>query len=111
MRTKKILSVLLARAMMSAMFTGCSGGDSTSTNSNTNADNSSNNTGTDDKGGASDSGEIKEFTAFRLCQKFFDIGILVYVIIQRNQRPRIIELRCTVTAVDKVGILPDRELQ
>ena len=64
MRTKKILSVLLATAMMSAMFTGCSGGDSTSTNSNTNADNSSNNTGTDDKGSASDSGEIKEFTAF-----------------------------------------------
>lgn len=70
MRKKKILSVLLATAMMSAMFTGCGGGGddaaSTNTNSgdNTSADASSSNSGDSANSGSSDSGEIKEFTAF-----------------------------------------------
>ncbi|EOS25042.1 multiple sugar transport system substrate-binding protein [Lachnospiraceae bacterium A4] len=70
MRKKKILSVLLATAMMSAMFTGCGGGGddaaSTNTNSgdNTSADVSSSNSGDSANSGSSDSGEIKEFTAF-----------------------------------------------
>lgn len=70
MRKKKILSVLLATAMMSAMFTGCGGGGddaaSTNTNSgdNTSADASSSNSGDSANSGSSGSGEIKEFTAF-----------------------------------------------
>ncbi len=70
MRKKKILSVLLATAMMSAMFTGCGGGGddaaSTNTNSgdNTSADVSSSNSGDSANSGSSGSGEIKEFTAF-----------------------------------------------
>lgn len=70
MRKKKILSVLLATAMISAMFTGCGGGGddaaSTNTNSgdNTSADASSSNSGDSANSGSSDSGEIKEFTAF-----------------------------------------------
>ena len=70
MRKEKILSVLLATAMMSAMFTGCGGGGddaaSTNTNSgdNTSADASSSNSGDSANSGSSDSGEIKEFTAF-----------------------------------------------
>lgn len=69
MRKKKILSVLLATAMMSAMFTGCGGGDdaaSTNTNSgnNASADASSSNSGDSTGSESSGSGEIKEFTAF-----------------------------------------------
>lgn len=70
MRKKKILSVLLATAMMSARFTGCGGGGddaaSTNTNSgdNTSADASSSNSGDSANSGSSGSGEIKEFTAF-----------------------------------------------
>ena len=67
MKTKKILSVLLAAAMMSAMFTGCGGGDSAQTGTNADADaNANSGTQTGDSGNkeASGSGEIKEFTAF-----------------------------------------------
>jgi putative aldouronate transport system substrate-binding protein len=68
MRKKKILSVLLATAMMSAMFTGCGGDDAASTNTNsgdnTSADASSSNSGDSANSGSSGSGEIKEFTAF-----------------------------------------------
>ena len=67
MKTKKILSVLLAAAMMSAMFTGCGGGDSAQTGTNSDADSNANSgTQTGDSGNkeASGSGEIKEFTAF-----------------------------------------------
>ena len=65
MKTKKILSVLLAAAMMSAMFTGCGGGDSAQTGTNADA-NANSGTQTGDSGNkeASGSGEIKEFTAF-----------------------------------------------
>ncbi len=65
MKTKKVLSVLLAAAMMSAMFTGCGGGETDTTSTGTNT-----NTGTDTSGSgessnnAAGSGEIKEFTAF-----------------------------------------------
>ena len=48
MRTKKILSVLLATAVMSAMLTGCGGDDATSTNSGTSGD-----TGTSANGSSS----------------------------------------------------------
>jgi len=73
MRKKKVLSVLLATAMMSAMFTGCGGGgdDAASTNTNSNADSSANADASSsgdskDSSGSesSGSGEIKEFTAF-----------------------------------------------
>ncbi len=57
MRKKKILSVLLATAMMSAMFTGCGGGGDDAASTNTNSGDSANS-------GSSGSGEIKEFTAF-----------------------------------------------
>ena len=63
MKTKKVLSGLLAAAMMSAMFTGCGGGETDTTSTGTN-------TGTDTSGSgessnnAANSGEIKEFTAF-----------------------------------------------
>ncbi len=63
MKTKKILSVLLAAAMMSAMFTGCSGGDSAQTGTNADAD-AGTQTGDSGNKEASGSGEIKEFTAF-----------------------------------------------
>ncbi len=65
MKTKKILSVLLAAAMMSAMFTGCGGGDSAQTGTDADA-NANSGTQTGDSGNkeASGSGEIKEFTAF-----------------------------------------------
>ncbi|MDE7323491.1 MAG: extracellular solute-binding protein [Lachnospiraceae bacterium] len=65
MRTKKILSVLLATAMMSAMFTGCSGSDSAQTGTSTN-EGASTGTQAGDSGNkeASNSGDIKEFTAF-----------------------------------------------
>lgn len=69
MRTKKILSVLLATAMMSAMFTGCGGGGgddaaSTNTNSGNNASADASNSGDSTGSESSGSGEIKEFTAF-----------------------------------------------
>ena len=67
MRKKKILSVLLATAMMSAMFTGCGGGDdaaSTNTNSGNNASADASNSGDSTGSESSGSGEIKEFTAF-----------------------------------------------
>ena len=64
MRTKKILSVLLATAVMSAMLTGCGGSDTASTNAGTGGDTNTSSSG-DSKGGeASNSGSIKEFTAF-----------------------------------------------
>lgn len=69
MRKKKILSVLLATAMMSAMFTGCGGGDAASTNTDANSSagaNKSADASSGDSTGSesSGSGEIKEFTAF-----------------------------------------------
>ncbi len=68
MRTKKILSVLLATAVMSAMLTGCGGDDATSTNSGTSGDTGTSANGSSsegNKGGeTSNSGNIKEFTAF-----------------------------------------------
>lgn len=69
MRKKKILSVLLATAMMSAMFTGCGGGDdAASTNTNSSSGNSASadasNSGDSANNESSGSGEIKEFTAF-----------------------------------------------
>ena len=65
MKTKKILSVLLAAAMMSAMFTGCGGGDSAQTGTDADANaNSGTQTGESGNKEASGSGEIKEFTAF-----------------------------------------------
>lgn len=60
MKTKKVLSVLMAAAVMSAMFTGCSKGDSGTTSTGTNAPASGDNA----NGSAAGSGEIKEFTAF-----------------------------------------------
>jgi len=64
MKTKKVLSVLLATAMVSAMFTGCGdGGDTDATSTNTNA--STNESVSGESGNStSGSGEIKEFTAF-----------------------------------------------
>lgn len=67
MRTKKILSVLLATAMMSAMFTGCSGGDSAQTGTNAGTDSGASadaQAGDSKNAEASNSGEVKEFTAF-----------------------------------------------
>lgn len=67
MRTKKILSVLLATAMMSAMFTGCSGGDSAQTGTNAGTDSGASagaQAGDSGNGKSSNSGEVKEFTAF-----------------------------------------------
>lgn len=65
MKTKKVLSVLMAAAVMSAMFTGCGGGDSgtastDATSTGTNAPASGENANDN----AAGSGEIKEFTAF-----------------------------------------------
>ena len=55
MRTKKILSVVLATAMMSALFTGC-GSKGTATDADVNTSGSSKS--------EENSGDIKEFTAF-----------------------------------------------
>lgn len=61
MKTKKVLSVLLAAAVMSTMFTGCGGGDSAQTGTQSG-------TGTDASpsgdSASSGTGELKEFTAF-----------------------------------------------
>lgn len=61
MKTKKVLSVLLAAAVMSTMFTGCGGGDSAQTGTQSG-------TGTDaaasGDSASSGTGELKEFTAF-----------------------------------------------
>lgn len=56
MKTKKVLSVLLAVSMMSALFTGCVGMEDTGTKISDAGQNSG--------GETSNSGEIKEFTAF-----------------------------------------------
>lgn len=63
MRTKKALSVLLATAVLSAMFAGCGGNGDASADANANADKEASDSGT---GEASDSGsgDVKEFTAF-----------------------------------------------
>lgn len=61
MKTKKVLSVLLAAAVMSTMFIGCGGGDSAQTGTQSG-------TGTDaaasGDSASSGTGELKEFTAF-----------------------------------------------
>lgn len=66
MRTKKILSVLLATAVMSAMLTGCGGSDTTSTNAGTdnNVGTSDSSSGKNNSSEGSSAGGIKEFTAF-----------------------------------------------
>ncbi|MEZ3463601.1 MAG: extracellular solute-binding protein [Lachnospiraceae bacterium] len=61
MKTKKILSVLLTATMVSAMFTGCGGGESDTTSADTNT---GANTPAESGSDAAKSGEIKEFTAF-----------------------------------------------
>lgn len=55
MRTKKALSVLLATAVLSAMFAGCGGNGDASADANANADKEASDSGT---------GDVKEFTAF-----------------------------------------------
>ena len=67
MRTKKILSVVLATAMMSALFTGC-GSKGTATDADVNTSGSSATDADVNTSGSSkseeNSGDIKEFTAF-----------------------------------------------
>lgn len=64
MRAKKVLSVLLATAVLSAMCAGCGGGGDASTN--TGADKEASDSGSSEASdsGDSGSGDVKEFTAF-----------------------------------------------
>lgn len=61
MKTKKVLSVLLTATMMSAMFTGCGGGETNTTSTGTGTDAP---VSSEDNNNAANSGDIKEFTAF-----------------------------------------------
>lgn len=66
MKTRKVLSVLLATAMMSVMLAGC-GGKGADTTTTTNPSQSTPNaegTGENNSGDVTGTGEVKEFTAF-----------------------------------------------
>ncbi len=72
MRAKKVLSVLLATAMASAMLAGCGGNDAAQTGTDANVESGTDaNAGSDAQvvgesgdGGTSNKGDVKEFTAF-----------------------------------------------
>ncbi len=64
MRAKKVLSVLLAAAMASAMLAGCGGNDAAQTATDANAESDTQAVKESGDGGTSDKGEVKEFTAF-----------------------------------------------
>ncbi len=64
MRAKKVLSVLLATAMASAMLAGCGGNDAAQTATDANAESDTQAVKESGDGGTSDKGEVKEFTAF-----------------------------------------------
>jgi ABC-type sugar transport system, periplasmic component len=64
MKAKKVLSALLAAAMISAMFAGCGGSDNAQTDAGTSTGAGTQEAGESGNSGASDSGEVKEFTAF-----------------------------------------------